>query len=236
MDLLAVLRDPVERAYPHTDSLLKLPETSRASRRRWHLRRSQARPLREAGTHTLRSMAYYAHQLRAWFEAFSREHFLVLLTEDLAEHPAAVARQAFGFLEVDPDVELPPPSRANVRGASRHPRLAAALNRSGAIMATLKHLLPYTTRQRMRHLINRWNRQPFETAPTLDPGIARALGRRYRDEILTLEEIIGRDLGMWRSDDYIARFRRPSVPRGQRDQSGQESTGHKRNKLRNGRT
>jgi len=93
-------------------------------------------------------------------------------------------------------------------------------------MAILKHLLPYTTRQRLRHVINRWNRQPFETAPTLDPGIARALARRYRDEILTLEEIIGRDLEMWRSDDYTARFPRASVPRGQRDQSGQESTCH----------
>ena len=59
-----------------------------------------------------------------------------------------------------------------------------------------------------------------------DPGIARALGRRYRDEILTLEEIIGRDLGMWRSDDYISRFPQASVPRGQRDQSGQESSCH----------
>jgi len=53
----------------------------------------------------------------------------------------------------------------------------------------------------VRRLINRWNRRPFERAPTLDPAIARALRRRYCDEILAVEEIIGRDLGMWRSDD-----------------------------------
>ena len=40
----------------------------------------------------------------------------MLLTEDLAERPGAVARQAFAFLDVDPDVELPPPSPANVAG------------------------------------------------------------------------------------------------------------------------
>ena len=108
----------------------------------------------------------------------------MLLTEDLAERPGAVARQAFAFLDVDPDVELPPPSPANVGWTPRHPRLAAALNRPGGMMATLKHLVPYSSRQRMRKLINRWNRRPFERAPTLDPAIARALRRRYCDEIL----------------------------------------------------
>ena len=58
----------------------------------------------------------------------------------------------------------------------------------------------------MRNLINQWNRRPFDKAPILDPAIARALRRRYYDEILTLEEIIGRDLGMWRSEDDTARF------------------------------
>ena len=69
------------------------------------------------------------------------------------------------------------------------------------MMTTLKHLVPYSSRQHMRYLINRWNRRPFDKAPILDPAIARALRRRYYDEILTLEEIIGCDLGMWRSDD-----------------------------------
>ena len=97
----------------------------------------------------------YARQLRVWFEAFPREHFLVLLTEDLAERPDAVARQAFAFLDVDPDVELPPPSPANVGWTPRYPRLAAALNRRDGMMATLKHLVPYSSRQRVRKLINR---------------------------------------------------------------------------------
>jgi hypothetical protein len=69
------------------------------------------------------------------------------------------------------------------------------------MMGTLKHLVPYSTRQRVRHVLNRWNRRPFEKVPVLDPVIVRALRQRYYDEIPTLEEIIGRDLGMWRSDD-----------------------------------
>ena len=180
---VVILRDPVKRAWSHYLHQCRHGVETESFERALELEPSRLSAGRPAWTTYFRG-GLYAHQLRVWFEAFPREHFLVLLTEDLAERPAAVARQAFAFLEVDPDVELPPPSRANVRGASRHPRLAAALNRPGGMMATLKHLVPYSSRQRMRYLINRWNRRPFEKAPILDPAIARALRRRYCDEIL----------------------------------------------------
>ena len=199
---VVILRDPVKRAWSHYLHQRRYCVETESFERALELEPNRLSVGRPAGITYFRD-GLYAHQLRVWFEAFPREHFLVLLTQDLGERPGAVARQVFAFLDVDPDVELPTPSRANVCGASRYPRLAAALNRPGAIMATLKHVVPYRTRQRVRKLINRWNHRPFETVPTLDPGIARALGRRYRDEILTLEEIIGRDLRMWRSDFLV---------------------------------
>ena len=197
---VVILRDPVKRAWSHYLHQRRYCVETESFERALELEPNRLSVGRPAGITYFRD-GLYAHQLRVWFEAFPREHFLVLLTEDLAERPNAVARQAFAFLEVDPDVEFSPPSRANVQGASRHPRLAAALNRPGVMMATLKHLVPYSSRQRMRNLINRWNRRPFDEAPTLDPAIGRVLRRRYYDEILTLEGIIGRDLAMWRSDN-----------------------------------
>jgi len=196
---VVILRDPVKRAWS-----AYLQECRRGLETETFERALELEPTRLSRDPTCAAYflgGLYARQLRVWFEAFPREHFLVLLTEDLAERPDSVARQAFAFLDVDPDVELPLSITANVRGTPRHPRLAAALNRPGVIMATLKHLVPYTSRQRVRRLINRWNRRPFERAPTLDPATARALRRRYCNEILAVEEIIGRDLAMWRSDD-----------------------------------
>jgi len=196
---VVILRDPVKRAWS-----AYLQECRRGLETETFERALELEPTRLSRDPTCAAYflgGLYARQLRVWFEAFPREHFLVLLTEDLAERPDSVARQAFAFLNVDPEVELPLSSPANVRGTPRHARLAAALNRPGVIMATLKHLVPYTSRQRVRRLINRWNRRPFEKTPTIDPAIARALRRRYYDEILAVEEIIGRDLGMWRSDD-----------------------------------
>ena len=195
---VVILRDPVKRAWS-----AYLQECRRGLETETFERALELEPTRLSRDPTCAAYflgGLYARQLRVWFEAFPREHFLVLLTEDLAERPGAVARQAFAFLDVDPDVELPPPIPANVRGIPRHPRLAAALNRPGAMMGTLKHLVPYSTRQRVRHVLNRWNRRPFEKAPVLDPVIAHALRQRYRDDIFALEQILDCDLTMWRSD------------------------------------
>ena len=197
---VVILRDPVKRAWSHYLHAVCLGVETESFERALELESTRLSAGRPSWTAYFRD-GLYAHQLRVWFEAFPRERFLVLLTEDLAERPSAVARQAFAFLDVDPDVELPPPTPTNVRGIPRHPRLAAALNRPGAMMGTLKHLVPYRTRQRVRYVLNRWNRRPFKKVPVLDPVIVRALGRRYYAEILAVKEIIGRDLGMWWSDD-----------------------------------
>ena len=199
---VVILRDPVKRAWSAYLQQCRDGVETETFERALELepsRLSVGRP--EWATAYFRN-GLYARQLRVWFEAFPREHFLVLLTEDLAERPSAVAHEAFAFLDVDPDVEFSPPSRANVSWTPRNRRLAAALNpRRGGMIGTLKRLVPRSTRQRLAKLINRWNSRPVERAPTLDPAVARALRRRYCDEILAVEEIVGRDLGMWRSDD-----------------------------------
>ena len=195
---VVILRDPVKRAWSHYLHQCRHGVETESFERALELEPTRLSAGKPAFTAYFRD-GLYAHQLRAWFEAFPREHFLVLLTEDLAERPDAVARQVFAFLDVDPDVELPPPTPTNVRGIPRHPRLAAALNRPGAMMGTLKHLVPYSTRQRVRYVLNRWNRRPFEKAPVLDPVIAYALRQRYRDDIFALEQILDCDLTMWRS-------------------------------------
>jgi hypothetical protein len=195
---VVILRDPVKRAWSHYLHQCRDCVETESFERALEFESTRLSADGSPSTAYFRD-GLYARQLRIWFEAFPREHFLVLLTEDLAERPGAVARQAFAFLEVDPDVEFSPPSPANVGWTPRYPRLGAALNRRDGMIGTLKRLVPYSSRQRLGKLINGWNSRPFEAAPTIDPAIARALRRRYYDEILAVEEIIGRDLAMWRS-------------------------------------
>ena len=102
---VVILRDPVKRAWSAYLQECRYGAETESFERALELEPSRLSVGRPAWTTYFRG-GLYARQLRVWFEAFPREHFLVLLTEDLAERPNAVARQVFAFLEVDPDVEV----------------------------------------------------------------------------------------------------------------------------------
>ena len=59
------------------------------------------------------------------------------------------------FLDVDPDVELSPPSPANVALDSALPSTGGGAQRAVGMIATLKRLVPYSTGERLGELINR---------------------------------------------------------------------------------
>ena len=56
------------------------------------------------------AMGIYVDQLKVWMEAFSRDQFLILRSEDLYRDPARMYRQALDFLGLpawEPDKFLP---------------------------------------------------------------------------------------------------------------------------------
>lgn len=52
------------------------------------------------------SSGIYVDQLRLWMKTFSKDKFLILKTEDLAEKPKEILRQVFTFLDIQ-QYELP---------------------------------------------------------------------------------------------------------------------------------
>ena len=112
MKLIAVLRDPVARAYSHYQMEIRwqretLPFEGALRRAEIELPRELARiaedPLEPSGL----GCAYvargrYAEQLERWLDLFPREQLLVLVAEELvADHRGQLARVA-EFLEIPP--------------------------------------------------------------------------------------------------------------------------------------
>jgi hypothetical protein len=118
--LIALLRNPVERAYSHYQMMVKLGKE--------HLSLEEAlaaEPKRLAGVeeellkerptwengqrahHHHRHRAYigrglYAEQLERWFEHFPREQLLVLRAEDFFARPEEILAQVFEFIGLRP--------------------------------------------------------------------------------------------------------------------------------------
>jgi len=112
--LIALLRDPVERAfsaYQHqvragTESLSFVEAIDREDER---LAGAADQLARGASTKTRahRKFSYlargiYADQLERWFREFPREQVLVVRSEDFFEDPAAAFRQVLQFLKLTP--------------------------------------------------------------------------------------------------------------------------------------
>jgi hypothetical protein len=148
--LIAILRDPVDRAYSHYQLSV------REGREPLSFEEAlAAEPDRLAGEHerliadpsyrgvahrffSYRSRGRYIDQLERWWAEFPREQLLVLRSEDMFEDPRIVYDQLVTFLGLDPDADrrtfrarnrvsydaMRPETRAELRGYFAEPNRA----------------------------------------------------------------------------------------------------------------
>jgi len=192
--LVAILRDPAERAFSHY----------------LHLRRDGLEPCgtfadalgREADrvaadwdwSFHYRAQGYYDAQLARYAMLLPPGAVHVELYEDLAADPAGVARRIYAFVGVDeafvPDVR----ARLNTGGT---PRAGAAWRVASRydhpVRRVLRPILPHRMRLVM---LSRLRARALER-PTLDPEVRADLVRGYRGDVERLQERLGRDLSHW---------------------------------------
>jgi hypothetical protein len=113
--LIAILRDPVERAYSHYQLAhrngrepLSFEQALAAEPKR--LAGEEARLMSDPGyrgeaygVQSYRTRGLYLEQLEHWWAAFPPERLLVLRSEDMFEQPGEVYAQAVAFLGLRPD-------------------------------------------------------------------------------------------------------------------------------------
>ena len=193
--LVAILRDPVERAYssfvqrvqkgdePLSDFAEALREEENGMRNNWAPR-----------WQSKRIGCYYTH-LKRYYDIFDREQIKVYLYEDLKGDPVGVAQSVFRFLEVN-DTFVPNVSLIhNVSGIPKSRALQAFISKPSPLKSTLKPLLPEGLRQHVSVFLE--NRNIAGPPPPLSQDVRRDLIDFYREDILKLEKLIGRDLSRW---------------------------------------
>ncbi|MEJ7842585.1 MAG: sulfotransferase [Rubrobacter sp.] len=188
--LIAVLRDPAERAYSNYLHCVRggsepLNDFEQA------LQAEETRIRDNWGTvYYYRQKGFYYAQLKRYYEAFEKEQIRVYLYEDLKEDPAGVVRDAFGHLGVDedfvPDVSL----RHNVSGVPRNHALLTLTRRMHKLTPAIRACLTPGLRRYIKSRI-------WAKPPPLSPEVRGKLVEGYKEDILKLEELIQRDLSRW---------------------------------------
>jgi hypothetical protein len=191
MKLIVVLRDPVERAYsqflhfirdgqePLTDFARALQEEETRIRNNWAFGRYASR-------------GFYHAQLIRYFDAFDRSQIKIYLYEDFRDDPNGVLPDTFRFLGVN-EAFVPEMSvRPNVSGVPNNRALHALLTKPERIKAILK---PYLSPKVLRFA--RALRDRNLAKPQLAQEERRQMVEVYREDILQLQDLIGRDLSKW---------------------------------------
>ncbi len=187
--LIAILRNPVERAYAN---FLHIVRDDREPQSNFALALKDE-PTRIANNwewfwHYIQ-LGYYGVQLQRYYQIFSPGQIKVYLYEDLKEKPIALLQDIFRFLEVDdtfiPDMAI----RPNKSGMPKNKILHHFLTKPNPLKTWLKPLLPSKIRQKIQH-------QNLIT-PQISQEVRQQLINLYREDILQCQDLINRDLSAW---------------------------------------
>jgi hypothetical protein len=180
--LIAILRNPVDRAYS-------------AHSLRW-LYGGQERASFGQAIRDIYWGFYYAH-LRSYFSIFARTQIKIHLYDDFKANPVWVLQDIFGFLGTDdtfvPDLSV----QYNVGGAPKNRAWRAFLLGLGPAASAFKPLVPAAVRPKMVDMLHRLQRRAFTQPPPLEPAARAELIEIYREDILKLQDLLQRDLSAW---------------------------------------
>jgi hypothetical protein len=193
--MIAILRNPAERAFSHFLHFIKCGfehelnfeqalTNLELSKNGWRYRKDYM------------TFGFYGEQLSRYYDLFSREQIKVLIYDDFKDSPMDIIREVFQFLEVDSGFKPDMAIKHNKSGIPKHAFLHKLLsNRQlvNTLGAPLKLMLPkHFRRQALERVKNR-----NLVKPELEQKIRNKLIEIYRQDIEILEGIIGRDLSSW---------------------------------------
>jgi len=215
--LVAILRDPIERARSHHRMALmhgyewrSFDEAIDELLRPDSLEHSRRHPSESTGYVT---WGEYHRILTGYFDVFPREQILILFTEELDRAPAQFLRRVHEFLDVQPDfIPHNLGTRYRPGGGERRfswlspdkdswPRpygiIRRAVTRNPATRA-LWHVLPKASQDRIErgfaHALYRldlWNRRGVGSTADLAPSTLARLRKHFAQDVDQLTALIG---------------------------------------------
>ena len=191
--LIAVLRNPVDRAYSSYLMTVKHEREPRGSFEE-ALQQEDIR-IKENWEYIWhhRSSGFYYEQLTRYFEIFEPHQIKIFLYEDFQDSPLNVIQDIFRFLKVDetfvPDMSL----RLMATGIPKNILLLNLLNKPNLIKKTFKHVVPKSLWHQFKTYLN----QKILVKPEMPSDLRNQLVECYRNDIIKLQDMLKRDLSHW---------------------------------------
>jgi len=200
--VVAVLRNPVPRAYSHFH-YARLRGWEDAATFEEGLAREPGRAV--SAPPQARDMQYvgngvYAPHVRTLLDVVPPERLRIYLSDELRRGALEISAELFdlaGLAPYAPDVSQGH-NEARAPRSARFARAFLAVQRPGSPARRLAARVPSRTLYRVRHLVNRLNEGPA-SFPPMAPETAAHLRERFAEPNAALGTLLGRSLAAWDS-------------------------------------
>lgn len=191
--LIAILRNPIEQAFSHylyakRNVIEPLDDFTSALEAEPERLKAHWQPMFQYS-----QFPKYHEQLSRYYALFPADQIKVFLYEDFLESPLKVIAEIFALIGVDdsfvPDLSYKP----NAGGVPKNRLIQDLMMKPYGPTKILGSLLPQKLRERIKHAVSDRN---LERPEFPDAARARLLGE-LGDDILRLQEMLGRDLSAW---------------------------------------
>ena len=190
--LIAVLRDPVERAFSNFLYLQSRGHNAGDFRTCLDL---ESQRIADGWSHMWQfaTLSSYPDQIRPFVERYG-DRLLVVLQEEFESDSELVLARVFDHLGIDSSVTINTDREVNRGGVPKSAMVTKAVNslRSNSMVKnTVKRVVPQRTRERLR--------TAMLSRPTVPADTRSDLVERFKPQIIELEQILQRDLSIWSS-------------------------------------
>lgn len=190
--LIAILRNPVERAY--SDYLMNIRQVVGN-------RKPLAEQLKTSATtsHTLLKGFYY-DGVNHFIKTFGPDQVKIFLYDDLQRDSDQLMREFYTFIGVDSQFKADTARRQQTAQVPKNQGIHQLLQTRNPLRSlagnVLRGVMPEAQRQKLRSRLIAANSQGKEGAP-LFKADRKLLEDHYREDILRLQDLLNRDLSAW---------------------------------------
>lgn len=197
--MVAILRNPVERAYSAYLHVVRqarepysftraLQEEAKRIRRKWN-------PL-----WYFKSLGYYHEQVKRYYDTFGRGQVHVFLYDDFRKNQLLFIRNICDLLGVDTSFAPDMSRRYKVAFVPKSASLEKLLYRARNSVRGVQGILPRRIAWRLGPVVKRIDRSlehNHAAPPSMPANVRKMLQADYREDILRLQDLLGRDLSCW---------------------------------------
>ncbi|HVK02466.1 MAG TPA: sulfotransferase [Armatimonadaceae bacterium] len=211
--LICVLRDPAQRMHSHFIHHMRVFSDFGSTEEELQKLTAQFyetvdRAYAEGYSHPATNDAevwvrtgFYHQHLTRFQSLFPAEQMKVFLFEDLSSDAQGLMTSVYGFLGVDDTFVLPTTEAFNASVVPKNQAVFRFFTRNNPVMQVARSMAPAWLRGAAMHTRNK---VLAGSKPAEDDEVRRKLIHVYREDILQLQDLIGRDLSAWLDESGAA--------------------------------